>query len=211
MKRHPAPLFAVLAFALAAPAFAETPPSWDPSTRTTPTACDRLSAGRYDRERLAKPVARAEIDVPAAIRQCEADLEKLPDDPRLLFQLGRLYGYTSDAAKAREYRERAAAVGNPNAIFLLGYLDFLAAKDTASRCAATERIILGADRGNYSGQVTVTAWSLEGRFQGCSNGPGPERLQAYLDAARRSADGFFETLFIDHLQRQLNDRSTRTR
>jgi uncharacterized protein (TIGR02246 family) len=179
------------------------PPVWDPATRTTPTECDRLSAGRYDRERLAKPVARADIDVPAAIRQCEADLAKLPDDPRLLFQLGRLYGYTPETTKAREYRERAAAVGNPNAIFLLGYLDFLKAKSAPERCTAADRMVLAADRGNYSGQVTVTAYVLGGRLHDCIRAPGPMKLRGYLESARKNADGFFESLLIEHLQRQL--------
>jgi TPR repeat protein len=199
-------LMACCTTGLAAAQPAADPPLWDPASRTTPTTCDRLASGRYERERLSKPVARADIDVPAAIRQCESDLERLPEDPRILFQLGRLYGYTPDAAKARQYRERAAAVGNASAIFLLGYLDFNQAGDPAARCDAARRMQLAADRGNYSAQLTVTAYWLDGRFAGCGPTPSAEILRAYLRGARGAVDGFFETLLVDHLQRELDAR-----
>lgn len=181
---------------------AKPPPVWDPKSRTEATECDRLASGRYDRHRLAKPVARAEIDVPAAIRQCEADLARLPGDARLHFHLGRLYGYAGDVAKTRMHREAAAAAGDPNAIFLLGYLDFTAAKDDRERCRAAEQMRLAADRGNYSAQLAYPAFALEGRFAACGNTATREQLAAYAAAARAEVDGFFETLFAEHLIRE---------
>jgi len=178
------------------------PPVWDPKSRTEATECDRLASGRYDRHRLAKPVVRADIDVPAAIRQCEADLARLPGDARLHFHLGRLYGYTGDAVKTRFHREAAAAAGDPNAIFLLGYLEFNAAKSDADRCPAAERMRLAADRGNYSALIAYPAFALEGRFAACPNAATREQLGAYLATARSDVDGFFETLFAEHLIRE---------
>ena len=176
-----------------------TPAAWNPQSRTEATACDRMTASRYDRTRLSPPKARAEIDLPAAIAQCEADLRALPNDPRLLFQLGRLYGYQGDAAKTRATREAAAAAGNHNAIFLLGYLDFLAAKDAPSRCAASGRMKLAADRGNYSAQLAYASFWLEGRFEDCANAARKAEVADYVRAARPAVDGFFETRLADHL------------
>jgi uncharacterized protein (TIGR02246 family) len=185
--------------AAAAPIAPVEPRPWNPADRTAAVECDRLSASRYDRTRLAPPVAREQIDVPAAIRQCEDDLRRLPGDPRILFQLGRLYGYSGDAAKTLEVRRAAAAAGNHNAIFLLGFLDWSAAKEDVARCRAARDMKLAADRGNYSAQITYSALLLEGRFDRCPERASRPEIQAYLKAARAAVDGFFETRLADHL------------
>jgi ketosteroid isomerase-like protein len=186
-----------------APPAAPAPALWDPSTRTTATACDRMTASRYDRTRLAPPVARESIDVPAAIAQCEADLAALPGDPRILFQLGRVYGYAGDTARTLQYRQAAAAAGNANAIFLLGYLSWNAATDDAARCAAAREMKLAADRGNYSAQLTYASFYLEGRFDACADRASNDEVAAYVAMARPAVDGFFETRFADHLAAEM--------
>lgn len=185
-----------------APRAVPQPPVWNPQARTEPTACDRLASGRYDRDRLAPAVARADIDVPAAIRQCEADLAKHPGDARIHFHLGRLYGYAGDVAKTRGHREAAAAAGNPNAIFLLGYLAMGQAKTDAELCASGDRMKLAADRGNYSARIAYSAYVLEGRLAGCADVASVAEVRAYVKAARSAADGFFETLLAEHLDRE---------
>lgn len=180
----------------------DAPAIWDPKSRTTAVECDRLSASTYDRTRLAPGVARAAIDVPSAIKICEADLARLPGDPRLLFQLGRLYGYAGDKDKTLAARRAAAAAGNPNAIFLLGYLDFQAAKDDAARCTAAGRMKLAADRGNYSGQITYASYLIEGKLSACADRATMAQGMAYAAAARPAAEGFFETRLADHLVAQ---------
>ncbi len=192
------------AAAAAAQVPTNAPRAWDPADRTEPTECDRLASSRYDRTRLAPPKARDQIDVAAAIAQCEADLEKHPGDPRIHFHLGRLYGYAGDPEKTLMHREAAAAAGNHNAIFLLGYLGWIAAQDDAARCAAASRMRLAADRGNYSAQLTYGAYFVEGRLAACADTPPGEQVQGYLRAARPAVDGFFETLLAEHLLRELD-------
>lgn len=193
-------------------ASADSPAIWDPKSRTVAVECDRLTASRYDRTRLAPPVARADIDVPKAIAVCEADLAKLPGDPRLHFQLGRLYGYAGDAAKTLYHRRAAADAGNHNAIFLLGYLDFAVAKDDAARCTAARAMKLAADRGNYSAQLTYASYLLEGKLQPCADRASRAEAAAYVAAARPAVDGFFETRLADHLTAALaSAEASRTR
>jgi ketosteroid isomerase-like protein len=175
------------------------PTLWNPNSRTEVTECDRMTASRYDRTRLAPPKARENIDVPAAIAQCEADLLRFPNDPRLTFQLGRVYGYSGDRAKTLAAREASAAAGNHNSIFLLGYLDWVAAKDDAARCQAAREMKLAADRGNYSGQLTYASFYLEGKFEICPDAATASEVAAYVAAAKPAVDGFFETRFADHL------------
>jgi uncharacterized protein (TIGR02246 family) len=178
---------------------APVPKVWDEKDRTTATDCDRQSASRYDRTRLAKPIAREDIDVSAAIKQCEADLQRYPGDPRIHFQLGRLYGYAGDPGKTRMHRQAAAAAGNHNAIFLLGYLAMAAAKDDAARCQAGEQMRLAADRGNYSARIAYSAYVLQGRFAACNGVATRAEALEYVKAARPAVDGFFETLLAEHL------------
>ena len=180
-----------------------TPRAWDGSDRSQATACDRLAASGYDRTRLAEPVKRAAMDVPAVVAACEADLLQYPGDARLLFQLSRVYGYTGDAAKTRATREAAALAGNHNAIFLLGFLDWMGAKTNAERCVAHDAMLLGARRGNYSGQITYASWFLQGRFAPCATIAPKDEVIAFVEQAEPLADGFFEMRFADHLKRQL--------
>lgn len=182
---------------------ATAPPMFNPTARTEVLACDRLGAERYDRDRLAKAVTREEIDVPAAIEQCEADLKKWPGDGRITFHLARLYQYTGNTAKAAEYRAASAAAGYPSGIFLVGYFEMRVAKDQATLCHAASQIKLSADRGNYSGAIVYTTAALEGRFAACPGIATSAELKEYLKLARPAADGFFETLLDDHLQFEL--------
>jgi ketosteroid isomerase-like protein len=179
------------------------PPVWDPADRTTATSCDKLASSRYDRTRLAKPVAREDIDVPAAILQCEADLAANSNDPRIHFHLGRLYGYLGDTQKSLMHRKAASAAGNHNTIFLLGYLSWSMAKDDSTRCAAAREMKLAADRGNYSAQLTYASLFVEGRLSACGDRAGQAEVAAYVKAARPAVDGFFETRFADHLAAEL--------
>lgn len=192
------PVAAAPALSTSAGSF-DAPAMWDPASRTMATDCDRMSASRYDRTRLAPPVSRDEIDVPRAIAACEADLARLPGDPRILFQLGRLYGYAGDKQKTRAARRAAAAAGNHNAIFLLAYLDLEAAQEPTDRCTAADRMKLAADRGNYSAQVSYASYWLEGRFGACRDRASHAEVAGYVAKALPAADGFFETRFVRHL------------
>lgn len=176
-------------------------PVFDPSARRTAVECDTLAALRYDRDRLSAPVGRAMIDVERAIMVCERDLAGNPDDPRLLFHLGRLHGYREGGAeKARMYREASARLGYPSAIFLLAYIDWLMARDVATRCEAASRMQLAADRGNYSARLTLPAWAQQGRLADCAIDKNAATLLGYLDSARPDTDGYFEQLLVDHLR-----------
>jgi ketosteroid isomerase-like protein len=193
LRTAPAPV------AQTTPRIRPVPAMWDPKSRTEVTECDRMTSSRYDRTRLAPPRARDAIDVPAAIAQCQAALLRFPNDPRLTFQLGRVYGYSGDAAKTLAAREASAAAGNHNTIFLLGYLDWVAAKDDSARCQAAREMKLAADRGNYSGQLTYASFFFEGKFAACPDVASTTEVAAYLAGARPAVDGFFETRFADHL------------
>lgn len=176
-------------------------PAWDGSERTEATECDRMTSSRYVRQRLAPPTARAEIDVPRAIEQCLSDLADHPGDARILFHLGRVYGYAGDKAKTLSYRQQSAAAGNHNAIFLLAFLDLQSAQDEAAQCNALGRIVDAARRGNYSAQLTFATYHSDGRASGCGQLASDDEIAGFVSAAKPEVDGFFETLLASHLER----------
>lgn len=191
----------------ASPTAQQSARAWDGSDRTVATQCDRLASSRYVRQRLAAPVAREDIDVPAAIAQCEADLARLPGDPRIHFHLGRLYSYAGNAGKALYHRREAAKAGNHNAIFLLAYLDYTSAADDNVRCRAAAEMKRAADLGNYSAQLTFAAFYLDARLPGCADLATDKEVASYVAAAKPAADGFFENLLATHLERGIAQRT----
>ncbi len=101
---------------------------------------------------------------------------------------------------SRLHRERDAGAGNHNAIFLLGYLDWLAADAPAEKCAAAADMKLAAERGNYSGQMTYASLTMTGALDPCG-GAEEQQIAAFIDRAEPQADGYFELLLVDHLRR----------
>jgi TPR repeat protein len=65
--------------------------------------CDRLAASPDDPQRAAPPVYSAKLDAAAAIRACDDAVKSQPDNPRLLFQLGRALDWNRQFALARAY------------------------------------------------------------------------------------------------------------
>lgn len=64
------------------------------------TLCDRLAASPLDPHRTAAPVANEDVDIQAAETSCRAALKSTPDEPRLLFQYGRVSALAGDEQAA---------------------------------------------------------------------------------------------------------------
>ena len=74
-------------------------------------ACDRAAANPLDPNRPAgvPGVDFNKIDITAAMPACKAALAAEPENPRLLYQMGRIFAVGTDYAQARSYFEKAAA------------------------------------------------------------------------------------------------------
>ena len=92
------------------------------SAQETITSCDRLAAHPEDPDRVIAGVATADVDQPAAIAACEADLKADPGNPRLTYQLARVYFYNGRSADAVATMEKAAQAGHRQAQFVMGAL-----------------------------------------------------------------------------------------
>lgn len=123
-------------------------------------ACDLAATSPQDQMRPASiaGVRVEKIDPSIALPACEAALAADPQNPRLLFQMGRVFEAKKDAAQARAYYEKAAAYSYAAAQNSLGmlYLHGLGglSKDETK---AVQLFKMAADQGSAIAQVNLAA------------------------------------------------------
>lgn len=210
--RRAVPAFVAVAAALAATLAGAGEPvrPFDPARYSqAPTECDRLAAHPDDPNRVAEGRAQGAIDLPAAIAACERAVAADPRNPRLNYQLARVYGYSGQGAKAIPYRKAAVDADYPQALFVVGYITLLGLNgQPQDTCAAAELIRRSAHQGRLAGQLGFPAFVLAGRFGACQAGRDAAELQGFLAAARTQIKGdFYQGLLVDSLERELRARA----
>ena len=98
--------------------------SADPFMRDMVTDCDRLAAYPSDPDRPAgvSGVLVGKIDVVPALTACNAAMRQYPDVARFVFQAGRIANQQKDYVLARQYWEKAVAMGSDMSMVGLGVL-----------------------------------------------------------------------------------------
>jgi len=84
--------------------------------------CDRLASDPNDIAYKGKSVRWYQIDIDEALRACKKAAENDKNNPRFLYQLGRVYEKNDDDAKAKEYYQLASDKDYAIAQYHLGYL-----------------------------------------------------------------------------------------
>jgi len=197
-------VFALVTFGLIAPVSASAL-TFDASRYSqSATGCDRLASHADDPFRVAPGVERSDIDLPAAIAACELAVARDPANPRLRYQLGRVYGYAGQGEKAVEHREAAVAADYPQALFVIGYLHLEGLnKARKDPCRAASLIHRSALYGRFAGLVGYPMWVMQGRFAGCATSQDPKELQSFLDAAAAQTTDFYKQSLIGELRSKL--------
>lgn len=145
------------------------------------------------------------MDVPRALEACRSAVAAEPRNPRLHYQLARVLTYSGDADGAWRHRVIAAEAGYPSALFVIGYQKAFPPKGgPAEVCAGADLIRHSARAGAFAAQVGYVAAVLEGPFRPCTAPDERAELRQFLDAARKGADGYFETLLVKSLGRELD-------
>jgi len=201
-------VLALLLLPFAAPAAPDFEP-FDPSKYSQAvTECDRLAAHPDDPYHVAPGRERKDIDLPAAIAACEEAVRKDPVNPRLNYQLARVYGYSGMGEKAIPYRAAAVDADYPQSLFVVGYLHLLGLnKQPQDTCRAAELIRRSAQQGRLAGQVGFVRWSLNGTFAGCPVKQDPAEMLGFLEAAKKGVGGdFYKNQLVDLLTEQVQAR-----
>lgn len=173
--------------------------AWD----RTPTACDAEAAHPDDPEHVGAGVARADMDLEAAIAACLDAVQADPDNPRLNYQLARAYGYSGLHAEGQSYRDAALKAGYPQSLFVVGYIR-LSGWDgrEADPCYGGELIRRSAEAGRFAGLVGFPHYALTGQFDACEADlprVDAQEMLGFLENAGEQASGFYQQALVEQL------------
>ena len=204
MKKTVFLLLGILAFAGAR----AEPLQWDASRYSQEvTPCDRLASHAEDPYSVAPGVSQAEMDFVAAAAACEEAVAADPENPRLRYQLARVYGYSGQGERAYPHREAAIAADYPQALFVNGYLHFLGInKAPRDVCRAGELMRRSAQFGRLAGQIGFARYALDGEFDGCEVPVAPREIREFLAAAAASNGDYYQNMLIGMLQKEIEAR-----
>ena len=197
-------LTALLAAAALMAEFAPPPP---PGQRVT--ECDRLAANPEDQDRLAPPVAKADVDLPRAIAACEAAVAADPADVRARYQLGRVLTYDGQTARGSREVKAAADAGYRQAQFVYGLEIDRGRRDVPTNvCAIEPYWFRSAVAGRQAARVSYVRHVVKGRFAACKVQASAAQMRGFLDAADKEGDYYLRLLTAD-LREQLAAREER--
>lgn len=172
------------------------------------TDCDRLAGHPSDPERVGEGRARADIDLDAAIAACLDAVGDDPDNPRLNYQLARVYGYSDRHEEGDPYRNTALAAGYPQSLFVVGYIR-LEGWDGRGKdaCYGGELIRRSALAGRYAGLVGFPHYALNGLFDDCPSYPVVDdaEIKAFLDRAGPQSKTYYQRLLVSELKTRLGE------
>lgn len=164
------------------------------------TRCDHLAAHPEDPDRIVDGVPTSEVDQPAAIAACEAGLVADPGNPRLTYQLARVYFYNGRSADAVATMEKSAAAGYRQAQFVMGALISNNRPDASDDiCDAEFWWAKSAAAGRLAAQVSYVRHVTKGLFDGCTLHASEDDMSAFLDNVRSTGgrDYYLRLLIAD--------------
>lgn len=168
------------------------------------TACDRLAAHPLDPNRIVAGVPTSQIDLAAAISACEAALKDDPENPRLTYQLARVYFYNDRTADAVKTITRAAQAGHRQAQFVLGALIANNRPDAPTNvCEAEHWWALSAKAGRTAAQVAYVRHATKGLFADCTVGATADDMRVFLDSVAEKDSNYYLMLLIADLREDL--------
>jgi hypothetical protein len=168
------------------------------------TPCDIAAAHPDDPERVATGVARAAVDLEAARIACHAAVLADPENPRLNYQLARVYGYSGRHAEGEPFRMAALKAGYPQSLFVFGFIRLTGWDGApADPCLGGELIRLSAHAGRFAGLVGYPHYAVSGAFDGCGIQIDKTELLGFLDRADAASDDFYKDILIAQLRHRV--------
>lgn len=169
------------------------------------TECDRQASHGEDPWHVAPGKEKKDMNFATAIPACLEALKKDPDNPRLNYQMGRLYGYSGQWEKGMPYRMKAVDAKYPQSLFVIGWL-YLSG-DTIDKKDPCKTITMwreAAKLNRLAAQVGIPHYQKLGAFKGCGVEIPNEEMLGYLDAASKQTNGdFYIRLLVEELQADL--------
>lgn len=191
MKHVALTLIALLGAATACAASASDPQVTD---------CDRRAANPEDPDRLLPGLTRSQMDLPAAIAACEADLNRQPAQQRLRYQLARSLFYSGQNERAIAEMRKSADGGYRQAQFVYGAMISNGRDKAPTDICITERYWLQSARaGRQAARISYVRHVLKGRFAKCEIQASPQEMRELLSSASAEARDYYERLLVEDL------------
>jgi len=168
------------------------------------TKCDRLAAHPEDPDHVGVGVSSKKVNLPKALAECERELKKQPDNPRIRYQYARVLAYSGKWAESAPEMKKAADAGYRQAQFVYGlFVD--RGREGAPRdvCVAEQYWLKAANNGRQHARVQYVDDYLKGKFNACQSQASSAEMATLLEAAAADASDFYERLLVANLQRQL--------
>lgn len=168
------------------------------------TQCDHLAAHPEDPDRITEGIPTAVVDQLGAIAACETDLIADPGNPRLTYQLARVYFYNGRSADAVATMEKAATAGYRQAQFVMGAL-INNNRPNASNdiCDAEVWWAKSAQAGRLAAQVSYVRHVTKGLFNGCALHASESDMVTFLENVQTKGSGYYLRLLTADLMEDL--------
>ena len=171
------------------------------------TRCDVLASHPLDPDRITDGVSSSNVFREEAIAACRAAVTRDPENPRLNYQLGRVYFYDGQVEKALPHLEQAAGAGYRQAQFVLGYLLDSGLGGVEKNICQTEDLWARAARsGRLAALVSYPHHVMRGRFSNCTVQVGDAEMMAFLEQAKARKLDYYQTVLVNDLIEDLGAR-----
>lgn len=200
---------AALCLAFAMGARAEAPAAWIKDIKTYDraahsrevTQCDRLAAHPDDPEKVQPGLERPQIDFAKAIPACQAAVRADPQNPRLNYQLARLFSYAGRGEEGKTNREHALMAGYPQSLFVFGWIRVTGWEGQPKEvCTGAELIRKSAQAGRLAGLVGFPHYVVNGYFDACPVEKNKAEMLGFLARAKPLAQDFYKSSLIENLE-----------
>lgn len=194
----------MMAALAAAPAFAVdgVKPGGKPWWSQEVTECDRQASHDDDPWHVSPGKERRDMNFETAIPACLEAVTKDPENPRLNYLMGRLYGYSGQWQKAMPYRMKAVDAKYPQSLFVIGWL-YLSG-DTIDEKNPCKTVVMwreSAKLERMAALVGLPHYYKLGAFKGCGVDIPAQEMVGYLDVAAKMTKGdFYQNLLIAELR-----------
>ncbi|WP_446831863.1 tetratricopeptide repeat protein [Candidatus Foliamicus sp.] len=178
--------------------------TWDASPYSREvTPCDLAAAHPSDPDAIVPGISQDDMNFATATEACEAAVAADPENPRLRYQLVRVYVYSGQTSKADPHWEVALAAEYPQALFVSGYMLVRGSRGVSrDSCRAEKLLRRSAQYGRLAAQVGYARYAIDGEFEGCDAAVDPAAVRAFLASAAESTSDYYRSMLIDTLRKE---------
>jgi len=165
------------------------------------TECDIEASHRLDPYHVAPGVLQKNMNFIKAEKACLEALKEDPDNPRLNYQMGRVYGYSGQWERGMPYRMKAVEAEYPQSLFVIGWL-YLTGNTINEKnpCKTFSMWVRSAELGRLAAQIALPRHYLLGDFNQCGETLTNTQMEEFLENASKQDPNYYAAMLIEDLK-----------